>query len=190
MRELVIWPNQILMRPTLPVVLFDDRLSEIIDDMFSVMKKFGGLGLAAPQVGEALSVIVYDCDGERGILVNPALTPTPDAREEETNEGCLSFPGVYIKRRRPNIFDLKWQDEEGEEHEDEFYGLLAVVLGHELDHLEGKTLVNHLSSLKRDLVTRKMKKIQRRRKKHLQHLKKIGKLDELQATEGRDSRDN
>ena len=181
MRDLIIWPNSILTRPTVPVTKFDESLHELIDDMFAVMEKFGGAGLAAPQVGSNLSVIVYGCDGEKGHLVNPVLTPTPDAKIEETGEGCLSFPGVYVKVPRPNIFDLKWQDKNGDEQEDEFYGFLAIAIQHELEHLDGKTIVSYLSSLKRDLVTRKMKKIQRRRQLYMKQMKKMGKLDGLQT---------
>jgi len=185
MRKLLLWPDPLLVKPTNPVIKFDSSIKKLTDDMFAIMKKYGGVGLAAPQVGERLSVIVYDCDGEKGILVNPILTPVKDAKTEETGEGCLSFPGVYVKIQRPNIFGLKWQDELGEEHEDEFYGLLATAVQHELDHLEGKTLVNYLSKLKRDFVTGKMKKIQQKRKLYLRRLKKMGKLDELQAARER-----
>ena len=117
MRDLIIWPDPILRVPTQPVTKFDKSLLELIEDMFKIMKRFEGVGLSAPQVGEKLSVIVYNCDGEKGTLINPILTPIPDAKEEETGEGCLSFPGVYVKIKRPEIFELKWQDETGKEQE-------------------------------------------------------------------------
>lgn len=180
-RDLVLWPESILKLPTLPVTVFDSELKELTLDMFRVIEKYGGVGLAAPQIGVRKSIIVYKYKGQEGVLINPKLTPTPDAKEEETGEGCLSFPGIYVKVKRPNIFDLSWQDEEGEEHEDEFCELTAVIIQHELDHLQGKTIVSYLSNLKRDIVTRKMKKIHQRRKQHLQNLKEPGRPHELRS---------
>ena len=181
MRDIVIWPDPILRVPVEPVTKFDEYLHDLIEDMFRIMKKFGGVGLSAPQVGKRLAVIVYKCDGEEGILVNPVLTPTPDAKITEMGEGCLSFPGVYVNVKRPELFDLKWQDEDGKEEEDEFYELLAVAVQHELDHLEGITIADHLSHLKRDIVTRKMKKIKKKREKMIHKLRESGQLDDDEA---------
>ena len=180
-KELVLWPESILKLPTFPVTVFDSELKELVLDMVRIMKTFGGVGLSAPQIGVRKSIIVYEYQEQKGILINPKLTPTPDAKEEETGEGCLSFPGVYVKVKRPNIFDLSWQNEDGEEHEDEFSELVAVIIQHELDHLQGKTIVSYLSSLKRDVVTRKMKKIRQRRQQYQQDLKEPGKPHELRS---------
>lgn len=175
MRELIIWPDPILMKPTEPVTVFDDKLAQLSVEMFEVMRKYKGVGLAAPQIGVRKSLVVYDCDGEENVLVNPVCTPVDGADTEEIGEGCLSFPGVHVKIARPNRVHIKWQTLEGEEEEDEFYGILAIAVQHELDHLQGKTLVSYLSQLKRDWVRRKMSKIKRRRVLQERALKKMGK---------------
>lgn len=175
MRDLIVWPNPILRQPVNLVTEFDENLQNLVDDMFRIMETYKGAGLAAPQVGERKSVVIYNCDGEKGTLINPVLTPIEDAKVEEFGEGCLSFPGVYVNIARPNIFKLQWQDVTGKFEEDEFYGFVALAIQHELDHLQGKTLVNYLPGVKRDFVTRKMMKIQKRKKLYQRQLKKLGK---------------
>lgn len=179
MRNLVIWPDPILRQETLPVTVFNEELRKLSEDMFEVMEYYKGVGLAAPQIGIRESIIVYDCDGERDVLVNPIYRPVDDAKTEELGEGCLSFPGVYVKVSRPNLVNVKWQDLDGKKHEDEFYGFSALTIQHEIDHLKGKTLVHHLSQLKRDWVSRKMSKIKRKRVLWERNLKKLGQTNGL-----------
>lgn len=179
MRNLVIWPDPILRQSTVPVTIFDEALCRLSEDMFEVMEYYKGVGLAAPQIGVRKSIIVYNCDGERDALVNPVYKPVDNAKSEELGEGCLSFPGVYVKVSRPNLVNIRWQDLDGKEHEDEFYGFSALAVQHEIDHLEGKTLANHLSQLKRDWVSRKMSKIKRKRTLWERNLKKLGRANGL-----------
>lgn len=182
MRELRIWPDPILNVPTNPVTDFGPDLKLLAADMLQIMHKYKGVGLAAPQIGVRKSIIVYDCDGEENVLVNPVCTPVDDAKLESIGEGCLSFPGVHVKIERPNLVNIKWQTLDGDEEEDEFYGFLAIAVQHEIDHLEGKTLVSYLSQLKRDWVRRKMSKLKRKKVLWERQLKKMGRLDELQAS--------
>jgi peptide deformylase len=143
-----------------PVAQVDARIRQLVDDMLESMYDADGVGLAATQVDVHERVIVIDTSEMRDqprVLINPELL----ARSEEmtfTDEGCLSVPTVYDRVRRHARVTVRALGRDGEPHEFEAEGLLAVAVQHEMDHLIGKVFVEYLSQLKRDRIKTKMLK--------------------------------
>ena len=145
-----------------PITQCDDELKALVQDMLETMYAARGIGLAAPQVGINLRLIVIDLSGgeEQGhqmVLVNPEIMEQEGSQEGE--EGCLSIPGFTGVVERPARIVVTAQDLDGNSLEMEAEGLLARVVCHEVDHLEGILYLDHLSVLKRDLIKRKIKKL-------------------------------
>ncbi len=148
-----------------PVPKVDAAIVRLMDDMLETMYDAPGIGLAAPQVGVAKRVIVCDIarDGE---TPQPVVMANPEIvwESEETkpyDEGCLSVPEQYDAVTRPARVRVRYLDRENEIREMEADGLLAVVVQHEIDHLDGVLFIDYLSSLKRNMILRKMKKAKR-----------------------------
>ena len=145
-----------------PVTVFDDELRKFAERMFSIMRSARGLGLAAPQVGDTRRLFMIDLSGqdfdsEPVVFVNPEIE---SAEGEITGEeGCLSFPGLFVEVRRPKKITVKFQDVEGEFHRIEATDLAARAIQHENDHLNGVLFIDHLSSIERDLLAGKLKRI-------------------------------
>lgn len=148
----------------------DDAIRTLIDDMFDTMYDARGIGLAATQVGDLRRVVVIDLqegEDEDGkpvrqphAFVNPRLTWVSD--EIATyNEGCLSIPEQYAEVARPARCRVAWLDRDGAAHEQEFDGLMATCLQHEIDHLNGVLFIDHLSRLKREMVVKRLNKLRR-----------------------------
>lgn len=135
-RNIVKYGDDVLTKKCRAVEKFDDRLAQMIDDMFDTLYDSNGVGLAAPQVGILRRITVIDTgDGERYELVNPEII---SAEGEQTGtEGCLSYPGKFGIVTRPNKVKVKAQDRHGEWHEYEGEELLARAFCHEIDHLDG-----------------------------------------------------
>ena len=150
-----------------PVRAVDDKIRRLMDDMLDTMYGAIGIGLAAPQVGQSSRVIVLDVarDGEKPQplqLANPEiLWRSPELTTG--NEGCLSFPEHYAEVTRPAKIRLRYLDYQNEIREIEASGLLAMCLQHEIDHLDGVLFVDHISSLKRGMILRKLAKAKRSR---------------------------
>ncbi len=143
---------------------FDDGLQRLIDDMVETMYAAPGVGLAAPQVGVAQRLFVADPSGGRSsdeliILANPHVLEEDGVQREE--EGCLSLPGFTATVPRPTRLVLEGQDRDGTTIRLEGDGLLARVFSHELDHLDGTLFVNRLRGIRRDLIVRRVCKLQR-----------------------------
>jgi peptide deformylase len=150
--------------PALPVENIDADLQRLIDDMLETMYAEPGIGLAAPQVGVARRVCVIDLSvGKRGgeviALVNPEFVDRDGMQLEE--EGCLSLPGFSATVARPARVVVRALDREGKERTIEGTGLLARALQHEIDHLEGRLFIDRLRGIKRDIILRKVRKLQR-----------------------------
>jgi peptide deformylase len=148
-----------------PVAAVDAKVRRLMDDMLETMYQAIGIGLAGPQVGEAKRVIVIDVARE-GEKPHPLRLANPEilwhAEELATfAEGCLSLPEHYAEVTRPNAIRLRYLDYENEIREIEAEGLLATVLQHEIDHLDGVLFVDHISSLKRGMILRKLAKAKR-----------------------------
>ncbi len=155
-------PDPILRKVSAPVERVDDELRTLMDDMLETMYAAPGVGLAGIQVGVPRRLLVLDVseEGEEPspyCLVNPEIvTLGPEMRLHE--EGCLSIPDVRVEIERPSTLTVRYIDREGELRELAADGLLATALQHEINHLDGKLIIDFLSALKRDMVVRKFKK--------------------------------
>jgi peptide deformylase len=141
--------DPVLRTPAEPVVDFDKELRQLVADLTDTMRDAPGAGLAAPQIGVGLRVFTYWVDNELGHLVNPVLDLSED--EQEGEEGCLSFPGLYFDTKRARRVVAKGQDMHGEPVTIEGSDLLARCVQHETDHLEGILFIDRL-----DRETRKL----------------------------------
>ena len=150
-----------------PVAEVDAKVRRLMDDMVETMYHAIGIGLAAPQVGVAQRVLVVDIarEGEKPQPLRIANPEIPWRSEELTtaNEGCLSLPEHYADVERPAAIRLRYLDHENEIREIEAKGLLATCLQHEIDHLDGVLFVDHISTLKRGMILRKLAKTKRSR---------------------------
>lgn len=155
-------PDPRLRKKTAPVQQFDQKLQTLIDDMFETMYVAPGLGLAAPQIGRSLRLFVYDLkEGEdqprrTGVLINPAFISKAGTQTGE--EGCLSVSDYRAQVTRANKVAVRGLDRNGKEVTVEGEGLMARLLQHEMDHLDGTLFVDRLSSLKRQMYLKRLKK--------------------------------
>jgi len=158
-------PDKRLKLKSEPVKTVDAETAKLMEDMLETMYLAPGVGLSAPQVGIAKRIIVVDVgksEGERAPyrMVDPELVWT----SEELSiyeEGCLSLPEYYADVERPDRVFIKYLDETNMERELEAEGLLATCIQHEMDHLDGMLFVDHLTSLKRNMILRKLQKAKR-----------------------------
>ena len=165
-REILIWPDPILKKKAQPLTGVDAGTRKLVRDMFETMYDAEGVGLAAPQVGVLARVIVLDTtprqpESKPLAMINPEII----AMEGETTytEGCLSIPGEAEDVDRAAKVTVRFLDVEGEEQTLECDGLLAIAVQHETDHLDGTVFVDHISTLKRELIRKRMKKVKAER---------------------------
>jgi peptide deformylase len=164
-RPIVYWPDPVLDNKTEPVTEFGDALTPLLDEMMESMEEAEGVGIAANQVGVALSLAwVRREDGTAFEIANPVILEKSEPIE--LDEGCLSVPGEWEKVRRFRKVKVRYQDRAGAAHELEAEGHLAHVLQHEIDHLSGLVFVKHLSQLKRGLLRKSMIKQKANRHAH------------------------
>lgn len=157
--DILHFPDSRLRNIAKPVAAVDDKVRQLIDDMFETMYDAPGIGLAAIQVNQPYRVIVVDTTEDRSqpiALVNPEILEKDGI--EEMDEGCLSVPGVYETVRRAETIRVRALDRDGEPFEMNVDGLLAVCIQHEIDHLDGKLFVDYLSNLKRQRIRKKLEK--------------------------------
>ena len=160
-RKILKFPDQNLRIKAKPVESFDDELKTLTDDMFETMHSVNGIGLAATQIGVAKQVAVIDISPEKNeplVIVNPAIQILDPSKTEDYDEGCLSVPGFFEKISRPSDIKLTYQDLNGKKQEIKPEGLLTKVVQHELDHLNGRLFVDHISELKRRRIRNKIVK--------------------------------
>ena len=167
-RPILIHPDPRLKKVADPVADISDELRALADDMLETMYDAPGIGLAAPQVGVLQRLIVLDCVKEEGADPRPLAMFNPEvlATSEEQNtyeEGCLSIPDQYAEVTRPAEVTVRWIDVDGNEVQEDFDGLWATCVQHEIDHLNGKLFIDYLKPLKRQMITRKMQKLKRER---------------------------
>jgi peptide deformylase len=173
-RPIIEVPDPLLRQISTPVETVNDEIRTLVADMFETMYAAPGIGLAAIQVGVPKRVLVIDLQEpeeegskpvrEPRVFINPEIVQASD-QEVPYNEGCLSVPDQYAEVDRPDRIRARWLDEQGEAHEEEIDGLLAVCLQHEMDHLNGILFIDHLSRLKREMVLRKLAKQRREQAK-------------------------
>ena len=160
-RKILKFPDQDLRIKAKPVESFDDELKTLTDDMFETMHSVNGIGLAATQIGVAKQVAVIDISPEKNeplVIINPAIQILDPSKTEDYDEGCLSVPGFFEKISRPSEIKLTYQDLNGKKQEIKPEGLLTKVVQHELDHLNGRLFVDHISELKRRRIRNKIVK--------------------------------
>ncbi|MGA8088379.1 MAG: peptide deformylase [Terracidiphilus sp.] len=162
--KVVKYPEPVLSQPGEPVTEFDAELKKLVDDMFETMYASQGIGLAAPQVAVAKRVTIIDLSlgkdpAQKLVLVNPEVILREGKQYEE--EGCLSFPEIREKVQRAAKVRIRAQDLKGKWFEMDGEELLSRAFQHEIDHLDGMLFIFRMSSLKRDLVLRKIRKMQR-----------------------------
>jgi len=154
------YPDARLHQIAEPVTVFDERLAQLVQDMGETMYAAAGVGLAATQVDVRQRVVVMDLSenkNELRVFVNPVLMWT-SSELAVCEEGCLSVPGIFELVRRPAQVRVRAQDVRGQSFELECSGTLAVCVQHEIDHLDGKVFVEHLSLLKQARVRAKLRK--------------------------------
>ena len=159
--QILIFPDPRLRKVADKVTKFDKSLQNLADDMLLTMYDANGIGLAATQVNKHVRLVVMDLSDNRDdpkIFVNPRYKVLKDHNLYEFEEGCLSIPGFNETIARPDKIELIWQDINGKEHTDTPEGLLTVCIQHEIDHLDGKLMVDYISALKRDRVRNKLLK--------------------------------
>ena len=143
------------------------ELETFINDMWETLAESEGIGLAAPQVGKSIRVVVIDLDpisedypeykGFRHVYINPHIIEYDESKTDSMEEGCLSLPAIHEKVTRPKRIHVHWLDEEMQPHDEWVEGYLARVMQHEFDHLEGKVFVDRVSPLRKQLIKSKLK---------------------------------
>lgn len=143
-------------------------LQQLVEDMFETMYASDGVGLAAPQVGKNIEMVVIDaspvaetfpeCEGRKMVIINPEMEIL-DGEAVSRSEGCLSLPGLSEDVKRVEHIRLKWLDENFEEHTEEISGFLARIIQHELDHLDGALYIDHISPLRKQFIRGKLRNI-------------------------------
>ena len=151
-----IYPDSALKLPSTDVEHFDENLVEFVKKLRETMSAHDGVGLAAPQVGVLKKVALVEYENTLYVLINPVLLKQEGMQEGD--EGCLSFPGIYAPVKRPLHVAISTRDTSGAELIYDVDGFLARAFLHEIDHLEGKLFIEHLSSLKRGMIRKKMYK--------------------------------
>jgi peptide deformylase len=162
--KVVKYPEPVLSQPGEPVTEFDAELKKFVDDMFETMYASQGIGLAAPQVAVSKRITVIDLSQgkdpkQKLVIINPEIIFREGKQYEE--EGCLSFPEIREKVQRAEKVKIRAQDLKGKWYEMDGEELLSRAFQHEIDHLDGMLFIFRMSSLKRDLVLRKIRKMQR-----------------------------
>jgi peptide deformylase len=143
------------------------ELKQFLADMYETLDQSEGIGLAAPQVGRAVRVVVIDLDvlsedmpeykGFRHAFINPHIVEYDESKTDSMEEGCLSLPAIHEKVTRPTRIRVQWLDDELQPHDEWVEGYLARVMQHEFDHLDGKMFVDRVSPLRRQLIQSKLR---------------------------------
>jgi peptide deformylase len=168
----VVLPIYIYGQPVLRKVAEDitpeyPQLKQLIDDMWETLAESEGIGLAAPQIGKAIRLVVIDLDvisddlpeykGFRRVFINAHILERDDSKTNSSEEGCLSLPAIHEKVERPTRIHVVWQDEDFNQHDEWIEGYLARVMQHEFDHLDGHMFIDRISPLRRQLIKSKLK---------------------------------
>ena len=162
---IIIAPDPRLRMRTVPVDQVDESARVFMENMLETMYAANGIGLAAPQVGDDRSVIVVDC-ARKGEAPAPIKMANPEiievsAEQKIHEEGCLSLPEHYAEVVRPKSIRMRYLDDTNIIRELNAEGMLATCIQHEIDHLAGVLFIDHISSLKRNMILRKLKKVKK-----------------------------
>ena len=159
--KILLFPDPRLRIVAKAVEKVDDSVKKLTEDMLETMYEGSGIGLAATQVDVHKRVIVVDISEKKDdplVLINPVLKKVIDPELKVYSEGCLSVPGFYEELERPSEIELSFQDVNGQDQTLIANGLLSVVVQHEMDHLEGKMMVDSISNVKREMIRKKLSK--------------------------------
>ena len=165
---IIVAPDPRLKVVSEPVSVVDDGIRALLDDMLASMYDAVGIGLAAIQVGVNKRIVVIDVVNDKGeqgnpvFLINPEIVWTSDD-DRVHEEGCLSLPEHYAEVVRPDEVRVTYLDRDGEAQELHAAGILSTCIQHELDHLDGILFVDHISAMRRNMILRKLKKLQRQK---------------------------
>jgi len=157
------YPDPVLRKPAEAITVFDETVAELARQMVEIMHANRGLGLAGPQVGVSRRIVIVSPDGQPGseiVAINPEIIESDG--EQVGEEGCLSFPGIFVKIRRFHRVRLRYQDVTGRGSEIEAEGLLARAVQHECDHLQGRLLVDRMSSVQKMAHRRRLRELRDR----------------------------
>ena len=145
------------------------QLDEFLQNMFETLDASEGIGLAAPQVGQSIRVVVIDLDvlsedmpqykGFRKAFINPHIIEKDESQTDTSEEGCLSLPGIHEKVVRPTRIHVTYEDTDRQEHDEWVDGYLARVMQHEFDHLDAHMFIDHISPLRKQLIKSKLKNL-------------------------------
>ena len=166
------FPDPRLKKATDPVARITPEIEALAADMLATMYDAPGIGLAAPQVGVLSRIFVMDAqrdpqaEPQPMVMINPEITWESD-EQNVYEEGCLSIPEHYAEVTRPAEVRVSWLGLDGKLHEREFDGLWATCVQHEIDHLDGVLFIDHISAMRRQMITRKMVKLKRERARDL-----------------------
>jgi peptide deformylase len=167
LRTILEFPDPRLRTRAQPVTRFDAQLGTLVEDLLETMYGALGIGLAATQVDVHQRVIVIDTSAEHNqplVLINPQILTREG--EANTEEGCLSVPGIFDEVKRAAKIRVRAHDRNGEQFERDYDDILAVCIQHEMDHLDGKLFVDYLSDLKRERIRKKLEKERKERVPH------------------------
>ena len=164
--QIIVAPDSRLNQVSKKVEIIDDAIISTLNQMLECMYQNNGIGLAAPQVGILKRLVVVDCSDDKDKkkplkLINPEIIEL-SKNISEFNEGCLSLPSQYAKVIRPSEITLKYRNIEGLICKSKFSGLEATCIQHEIDHLDGKLFVDHISKLKKNIIIKKLKKLKKK----------------------------
>ncbi|WP_263408528.1 peptide deformylase [Terriglobus tenax] len=162
--SIIKYPDPVLLKPAETVTVFDKELKQLVADMFESMYDAQGIGLAAPQINISKRICIIDLSFKKNpadkiVLINPEIIEKDGKQHEE--EGCLSLPDIREKVHRAVYVKVRAQDVDGKWFEVDGTELLSRAFQHEIDHLHGVLFIDHLSRLKRDLVYRRIRKMQK-----------------------------
>ena len=159
--KILLFPDPRLRIVAKAIEKVDDSVKKLTEDMLETMYEGSGIGLAATQVDVHKRVIVVDISEKKDdplVMINPVLKKVIDPELKMYSEGCLSVPGFYEELKRPSEIELSFQDVNGQDQTLIASGLLSVVVQHEMDHLEGKMMVDSISNVKREMIRKKLSK--------------------------------
>ena len=159
--KILIFPDPKLRTVAEPVLEVNDSIVKLTKDMLETMYEGDGIGLAATQIDVHKRIIVIDISNDKNdplILINPKINKVINQENKSYSEGCLSVPGIFEELERPSAVEIKALGVDGKEFTLIAEDILSVVIQHEMDHLEGKMMVDYLSNLKREMIRKKMAK--------------------------------
>ena len=159
--KILIFPDPRLRTVAKAIEKVDDSIKQLSEDMLQTMYEGSGIGLAATQVDVHKRIIVIDISEKKDqplVLINPVLKRVIDPNLKSYSEGCLSVPGYYEELKRPSEIEISFKDVNGENQTLVVNGLLSVVVQHEMDHLDGKMMVDFISNIKREMIRKKLSK--------------------------------